>query len=162
MKKYHKTFKPYEKLKFKARNRVAIIALVVVYTSTFAVLTAVKQFTALVGDITIAPVNAYMVSTISPACGSISVEENLWVELDIYNLTLQEKIKAVSIVNCESRFDLLAIGVNKNGTKDLGLWQINDIHKLDRACAFDLECATNWAVNKYHKDGNWSAWVCAK
>jgi hypothetical protein len=91
-----------------------------------------------------------------------TIKEQVWALLDNYGLSLDEKITAVEIINCESKWNEYAINKNRNGTFDVGLWQINDVHKLNRKCSFDMECATKWAIEKYKKEGNWNAWVCNK
>jgi hypothetical protein len=99
---------------------------------------------------------------------NLSVEEQVWYILDKeYKFTLKEKIKALAIIQCESGFDQYAINKNTNGSLDLGLWQINEpSHKskgLTRACAFDIACATKFAIEQiYLPQGNWNAWVCAR
>lgn len=68
-----------------------------------------------------------------------------------------------AIINCESRWDPEAKGHNRNGSYDLGLWQINSIHKnITDAEKADYKAATKWAIEKRLRDGNWSAWVCAR
>ena len=68
-----------------------------------------------------------------------------------------------AIINCESRWDPQAKGHNKNGSYDLGLWQINSIHKnITDAEKLDYKTATKWAIEKRLRDGNWSAWYCAR
>ena len=89
----------------------------------------------------------------------LSMEE--WVTQEIKKAGLSSQ-EAWAIIQCESRWDPYAINVNTNKTTDLGLWQINAIHKLSRECQFDYKCATKWAIDKRLNDGNWSAWVCAK
>lgn len=68
------------------------------------------------------------------------------------------------IVKCESGFNPHAVNNrNKNGTKDMGLWQINSLHRrISDADKFDYKKATKWAITKRLHDGNWSAWVCAR
>ena len=38
----------------------------------------------------------------------------------------EDVIKALRIIYCESRGKSTAIGINKDGSKDVGLWQFND------------------------------------
>lgn len=38
----------------------------------------------------------------------------------------EDVIKSLQIIYCESRGKPNAVGVNKDGTKDIGLWQFND------------------------------------
>lgn len=72
-------------------------------------------------------------------------------------------VEAEIIINCESRWESDAIGVNYNHTADLGLWQINSIHKdISNADKLDYKKATEWAIEKRLKDGHWKAWACAR
>jgi hypothetical protein len=69
---------------------------------------------------------------------------------------------ALAIVESESNFNELAINVNTNGSVDLGCWQINfPTHKgtISPKDAFDCYKATDWAFEKYKRDGNFNAWV---
>lgn len=67
------------------------------------------------------------------------------------------------IINCESKWNPDAMGVNTNKSVDLGLWQINSIHKdISNADKLDYKKATEWAIDKRLKDGNWNAWYCAR
>ena len=50
-----------------------------------------------------------------------------WIPLiDKYFDKPDHKIKSLRIIFCESSGKADAIGSNKNGTKDVGLWQFND------------------------------------
>lgn len=85
-----------------------------------------------------------------------------WVLAKVAEAGLNPR-EAEIIVNCESHWDPDAIGINKNRTADLGLWQINTIHKdISNADKLDYKKATEWAIQKRVKDGNWRAWYCAK
>jgi hypothetical protein len=99
------------------------------------------------------------VNIVKPIVDNRTIKEQVWDLLDSYGLTIDEKIKAVSIIDCESKWDKYAVGVNKT-SRDYGLWQINSVHKLSKECMFDIECATKWAVEKYRKDKSWKAWTC--
>ncbi|HSA07647.1 MAG TPA: transglycosylase SLT domain-containing protein [Candidatus Gastranaerophilales bacterium] len=70
--------------------------------------------------------------------------------------------RAVKIAELESRFNLDAYNINRNGSNDMGLWQINSIHKLSDDCRTDLKCSTEWAIQKVKIDGNFSAWSVNK
>ena len=71
--------------------------------------------------------------------------------------------EAEIIINCESRWNSDAMGINNNRTADLGLWQINSIHKdISNAEKLDYKKATGWAIEKRLKDGHWRAWSCAR
>jgi len=69
------------------------------------------------------------------------------------------------IVRCESQWNPGAVNArNRNGSYDLGLWQINSIHNssISDADKLDYKKATQWAISKRLDDGNWSAWYCAR
>jgi hypothetical protein len=70
--------------------------------------------------------------------------------------------KGVAIAHCESRFKLDAYNINRNGSNDAGVWQINSIHGLSDDCRFDLKCSTDWVIEKVKRDKGWSAWTCNK
>ena len=71
--------------------------------------------------------------------------------------------EAEVIINCESRWESDAMGVNNNRSVDLGLWQINSIHKdISNADKLDYKMATSWAIQKRIKDGHWRAWSCSR
>lgn len=67
------------------------------------------------------------------------------------------------IINCESRWNPDAMGINNNRSADLGLWQINSIHKdISNVDKLDYKKATDWAIDKRLKDGHWLAWSCSR
>lgn len=69
---------------------------------------------------------------------------------------------ALAIVKAESNFNDQAFNANTNGSVDLGCWQINfpiHIKTISPKAALDCYKATNWAFNKYKRDGNFGAWV---
>jgi hypothetical protein len=69
---------------------------------------------------------------------------------------------ALAIVEAESNFNDQAMHVNTNGSVDLGCWQINfptHLKTITPADALDCKKATDWAFEKYTRDGNFNAWV---
>lgn len=94
----------------------------------------------------------------------VSIKEQVWNLLTIEaGLSFDEAIQGMAIVNCESRWDIYAIGVNKDGSKDLGLWQWNEKWHPDmtRAEMFDVYASTRKAIATYKKNGDWGIWVCS-
>lgn len=72
-------------------------------------------------------------------------------------------VEAETIITCESRWNPDAMGINYNRTADLGLWQINSIHKdISNVDKLDYKKATAWAIQKRVKDGHWRAWACSR
>ena len=85
-----------------------------------------------------------------------------WVLQQVALAGLNPK-EAETIINCESRWEPDAMGFNQNHTADLGLWQINSIHKdISNADKLDYKKATEWAIEKRMKDGHWRAWSCSR
>ena len=66
----------------------------------------------------------------------------------------------IKLAKCESSLNPDAIHVNKNGSADLGIMQINTIHKdISNSDKFNVEKAVKWTLEKIKKgDGN--IWVC--
>ena len=61
-------------------------------------------------------------------------------------------------VDCESGFDPNAKNVNKNGTIDIGIFQINSVHGISEELRYDPYFSTEWALEKWKTDP--SIWVC--
>ena len=61
----------------------------------------------------------------------------------------------VRIALCESQLDPKAVNVNKNGTRDRGLFQINDYWwpNISDEQAFDPEWSTRWACKQVRAGG---------
>ena len=91
------------------------------------------------------------------------IQKFVWCLLDKEGLTLEEKIKAVSIIECESKWNPSAFN---SKTDDFGLWQISyqyqiKTEKTTIACAMDIECSTKFAISLYREWGNsFKAWTC--
>jgi hypothetical protein len=76
-----------------------------------------------------------------------------------------EWANALAVADCESRFQALAVNVNTNGTRDLGLFQINDGGTLqelggDEGLAFDPVWNVDAAFRLWRSYG-WIRWTCA-
>lgn len=72
--------------------------------------------------------------------------------------------EAYAIINCESHWNDLAINKNKDGSFDIGLFQINERYwkNTDRKCKLDFRCNTFQAIEIYKKSNSWKAWTCKK
>lgn len=62
-------------------------------------------------------------------------------------------LRLVNVAYCESKFKPSAIGYNENGTKDVGVFQINDIHNLSVEYRLDSKLNIKWAINEAKKNG---------
>ena len=65
------------------------------------------------------------------------------------------------LIQNESGWSNWKYNVNwNNQSVDLGLWQINSIHKdsISVEGRLDYKQATMWSINKRLNDGNWNAW----
>lgn len=90
--------------------------------------------------------------TLSPPSGKI--------ERLIYETFGQENFKvAVAVAKAESQLNPQAVGKNRNGTTDCGVFQINSIHKLENCT--DPETNIRCAYEMFQKSG-WTPWVAYK
>lgn len=96
----------------------------------------------------------------------LTIQEHIWGILkDEYYLSTDEIITAMTIIKCESKFDPYAIGVNTNGSKDIGVWQVNEPSHRDkkgysRACMFDVYCQTRFIMDNIYSESGWNPWTC--
>lgn len=69
-------------------------------------------------------------------------------------------VRAVAIVLAESGGDTLAVGVNKDGTRDRGLWQLNDKWNptVTDADAFNADKSTEIAYGLATSGAKWGRW----
>jgi len=74
--------------------------------------------------------------------------------------------EAYAIIQCESRWDPDAHGVNWNNKAgvDRGLFQISSLYhpEVSNACAYDPICNTKEAIRIYNEWNGWGAWSCGK
>lgn len=101
------------------------------------------------------------INVAKPVEDNRSISEHVWEIMDEFDLSFNEKINAVSVIQCESGWNPYAIG---DGGKSLGLWQIHRGYHPDispEEC-FDVYASTRWAINKYLQDGSFEAWTCGR
>jgi len=95
----------------------------------------------------------------------VSVKEQVWKLLSA-ELTFDEAIDGMAIVNCESGFNQYAVNKNNDSSFDLGTWQINTgFHgkNISREDMFNVEKATKYAIKKFKESNHsWKLWVCSK
>jgi hypothetical protein len=70
--------------------------------------------------------------------------------------------QAIDIFFCESGWRWDAAGNNKNGTRDGGVSQINDIHRISWDDRMDYKKNIEAAYKIYKRWNNFGAWVCAR
>ena len=99
----------------------------------------------------------------------LPIEEYVFEEVR-RELGIQDAIKAVSMIGgCENKSWLPDICIiEPNYTISCGIWMINTVHNrkdssnyISNADKVDYKKATEWAINKRIKDGDWSAWSCS-
>ena len=97
-----------------------------------------------------------------PVQDTRTVSQHVFDLLDEFDYTLDEKIELLTILKCESHLDPLAIGVNRDGSKDLGIVQWNEKYhpEIGRTCSFDVYCSVRKMAEYYRKNGNYNIWTC--
>ena len=70
-----------------------------------------------------------------------------------------DTVKADRIIACESTWNPQATNLNRNGSNDMGLWQINSVHGLSDDVRLDPIKSTEFAVELIKKKG-FAPWVC--
>lgn len=77
-------------------------------------------------------------------------------------ITWPEHDRLYKIIECESKWNPEAMNTkNKNGSYDMGLLQINSIHKdISNSDKLNYKKSIDWAIKKFKRDGNFNAWVC--
>ena len=71
--------------------------------------------------------------------------------------------RAKKIIKCESGWNPKAVNGNKNGSVDVGLMQINTIHKADTERLFDYEYNIDKGYEIYLRAGkSFRPWVCLR
>jgi len=72
---------------------------------------------------------------------------------------------AIRIARCESHFDPHAVGRNRNGTRDYGVFQLNSggtMQGLGLTAAEALDWRTNIdAAYRLYRRRGWQPWVCS-
>lgn len=80
------------------------------------------------------------------------------IEEEIKRVFGYEWLLALSIAKAESGLNPQAVNYNRNGTKDVGVFQINDCHNFSDSERFDWR--TNVRLAKLVRDTyGWTAWV---
>lgn len=71
-----------------------------------------------------------------------------------------EVMTSVQVCLAESQGYTMAIHVNKDGSRDRGIWQLNDIHAwITDEMAYDPVRATAAAFKLFVSDNGWSPWA---
>jgi hypothetical protein len=94
-----------------------------------------------------------------------TIKEQIWTMAESAGLTLDQRIKLIEVISCESKFDPYATNYNaKSKTYDLGIaqWNIHYNPHISKECAFDWKCAVDEMIKEYKKSGNLNKWVCSK
>jgi hypothetical protein len=70
----------------------------------------------------------------------------------------------IRLANCESKMNPQALNKNTNGTFDVGLLQINDVHgkRISRQDRMNFEKNIRFAYKLYQEQHGFQAWSCYK
>jgi hypothetical protein len=109
-------------------------------------------------DIKVQKIEAYE----TPFCfDAITCIRDIGEELGMSNKDIMIAIR-ISKAECGMRVD--AIGKNSNGTFDIGVMQINDVHnkRISRADRLDMQKNIRFAYKLRLEQGHWNAWSVCK
>lgn len=81
------------------------------------------------------------------------------VVMDMVREAGVDTAKASKIIECESTWNPNAVNLNRNGSNDMGLWQINSIHGLSDEVRKDPIKSTEFAIYLINKNG-FKPWTC--
>lgn len=98
---------------------------------------------------------AGMIKDDNKVTNEMTTEEYIASEVKKAGLSVNE---VFCIIRNESGWNEYAINKNSNGTYDIGILQINDIHGISRKNRFDYKFSIKWAIEKRLHDGNWNSW----
>lgn len=94
--------------------------------------------------------------------GALAAEKPVEVKNEAKELTIEEKIAKtfpenpkvmIAVFKAESGLNPMAVNINKNGSVDIGVAQINSVHKKDQLELFDVDKNLAVAREIYEKQG---------
>lgn len=70
--------------------------------------------------------------------------------------------RAKKVIACESGWNPSAVNrSNRDGTDDMGAWQVNSVHGLSDSCRLDFRCSTDFAYKLFKRSG-WQPWYSSR
>lgn len=90
-----------------------------------------------------------------------SVQSREEIEREINRVFGQDSFMAKKIVWCESSFRPQVIHKNRNGSVDVGLFQVNSVHRQSTTDMQDPVKNIAFAKKLFDKQG-WKPWVCRR
>lgn len=122
--------------------------------------------TAIVVAITLVALNWAIKPSHTSAYGEIVIERENELPMQEWVLNEAEKAgidpyKVYMLVHCESRWNPEAIYINKGGSVDRGLFQINNKYhpEVSNSCAWSWKCSTEQAI-RIIKERGFGEWTC--
>lgn len=83
------------------------------------------------------------------------------IENEIIRVFGNESRLAIAVAKAESGLNPRAVNQNRNGTKDIGVFQINDCHYFTESERFDWR-QNIWLAKQVKDTYGWRAWVAYK
>jgi hypothetical protein len=126
----------------------------------WAMINASVNATKLISPIVHNPVKKVLASeSVTASCES----PKGYLECQVYQgvITWKDYEKLSKIIKCESNWNENAINHNKNGSFDMGLFQINTIHKQKASDMFNFKKNIDFGIKLYKSQGV-TPWVCRK
>lgn len=134
----------------------ALVGVLVIFTGAFA---KTEISISNMSDIPEYPALAQLTHYVSVAEPSVrTTKETVLVMLSDAGI---DTAKAERIIFCESSWNPRATNLNRNGSNDKGLWQLNSVHGLSDEVRLDPIKSTEFAIKLIKKQG-FKPWVCSK
>ena len=162
----NKKYLPWEKVKEKRENNKKFNKVIIIALFSYSALTAVgflvRDSISHFSEVQEIGAIVQVVHATTEDVAPISIKDQLWIDLDSYGFTLQEKEKTMRLIGeCENpAFDTNATYNNGNSI-DRGLFMFNDYFhaEVTNACAFNYKCSLDEFVRIYRERGI-REWVC--
>ena len=100
---------------------------------------------------------------LTPVYHKFTIEQRIYNQAKVRGMKDEDIKRFIKIAYCESRFNPKATNINKNGTKDVGIFQINTYWypNVSEECLLDEACNINEAISIANKKG-FNQWICNK
>lgn len=146
-----------------------ILGLIIIYVLTLAPIYSIQDnFKVCIGackpyNNKVKSESEYIEELIAPYSSYKNLNNQKYIATFFYRKEGFEVAKtALKVAMKESGFRSEAYNLNRNGSIDLGCWQINSIHNVDNDIRLDCVKSTNWIYNNLYKKKGFTPWYASR